>query len=61
MSKVTKLSLWFATCVSFGLLFAYVDGISAIGLAKAALLASTIIVTALLCVSAWQKIKQKKI
>ncbi len=59
MSRVTKISLWFATCVSFGLLFAYVDGISAIGLARAAILASTIIVTVLICVSAWQKIKQK--
>ncbi len=59
MSRVTKISLWFATCVSFGLLFAYVDGTSAIGLARAAILASTIIVTVLICVSAWQKIKQK--
>jgi membrane protein DedA with SNARE-associated domain len=51
MSRITALTLWFAGCVALGLMLAFADGISVLGLAKAAIMMAIIGLMGLLVVA----------
>jgi len=55
MSKLTARSIWFASCVSIGLLLGYMDGFSTKALAKTALIAAVLFVIFLLAESLWHR------
>jgi hypothetical protein len=55
MSKLTVRSIWFASCVSIGLLLGYLDGFSTKALVKTGLIAAVLFVAFLLAESLWQK------
>lgn len=55
MSKLSKRSIWFASCVSIGLLLGYLDGLSLKALAKTGLIASAIFAVFLVAEGIWLK------
>ena len=59
LSKTTTRSIWFLSCVLFGLLLAWLDGIDLFAVAKTALLATVIFVAYLIGEAAWHRYKKK--
>ena len=59
MSRLTKRSIWFVSCVGFGLFLGYMDGFKLMALAKTGLIASLIFVVFLVGESLYLRLRQK--